>query len=238
MTARFFITTLFSLLTLILIAGEVDGIWRSRDQSRGIEVMNTHYGIRVRSLDHGSNTWETYSNYGANRYKDQRGNCYTLIGGTLEWCTPDRRNIINYTRSGRGNSNDWNERDRSSRNDNYNRSGQYGQNDDNDRNWSRSDRDNWNAYYKSYEGKWHNHSTGTRINVDLTRRSLRIKFKGERWYEVIERSRGLFVDQRGNEFSFRGDVIEYRAKDGDLLMRFFCDTRCDHRDDYRTDYFR
>ncbi|MBP8942808.1 MAG: hypothetical protein KBG76_11430, partial [Saprospiraceae bacterium] len=119
MTARFFITTLFSLLTLILIAGDVDGIWRSRDQSRGIEVMNTNYGIRVRSLDQGSGAWETYSNYGANRYKDQRGNCYTLIGGTLEWCTPDRRNIINYTRSGRGNSNDWNEYDRSSRNDNY-----------------------------------------------------------------------------------------------------------------------
>ena len=162
MTARFFITTLFSLLTLILIAGDVDGIWRSRDQSR--------------SLDQGSGACETYSNYGANRYKDQRGNCYTLIGGTLEWCTPDRRNIINYTRSGRGNSNDWNERDRSSRNDNYDRSGQYGQYDDNDRNWSRSDRDNWNAYYKSYEGKWYNHSTGTRINVDLTRRNLRIKF--------------------------------------------------------------
>ena len=98
-----------------------------------------------------------------------------------------------------------------------------------DREWR--DRDNWNKYYRIYEGKWHNHTTGTHIHVDLSRRSLRIKFHGEKWYEVVERSRGLFVDRRGNEFYFRGDGIEYRSNGGDLMMRFYHDDRCGHRDD-------
>jgi hypothetical protein len=50
---------------------------------------------------------------------------------------------------------------------------------DPDRDWNKKDRDNWNNYYKSYEGKWHNHTTGEKIIVDLTRRNLRIKFAGE-----------------------------------------------------------
>ena len=115
---------------------------------------------------------------------------------------------------------DWNDRNRNGR----------------DNEWR--DRDNWNKYYRIYEGKWHNHTTGTHIHVDLSRRSLRIKFHGEKWYEVVERSRGLFVDRRGNEFYFRGDGIEYRSNGGDLMMRFYHDDRCGHRDDYREEYWR
>lgn len=241
MKTRFFTFTLLSLITCSLIAGDLDGYWRSTDQNRDIEVMYTTHGIKVRPSQY-SNDWENYNRFENNRYRDQRGNCFSLIGNILEWCTPDRRNIVNYNKynqndsyiqkneqewNGREKNKDWNRRDNDRRWNENSREG-----------WNRKDRDSWASYYKAYEGKWHNHTTGEHIHVDLSRRSLKIKFHGERWHEVFERNRGLFVDQRGNEFVFRNDRIEFRSSDGDLLMRFYCDDRCDHRDEYRSEYWR
>lgn len=230
MKTRFFTSTLFSLLTLSLLAGDLDGFWRSGDRGKDLEVLYTTRGIKVRSMNGPADVWDHYDRIENNQFRDQRGNCFSLRGNVLEWCTADRRNTIRYSRS------DRDERGRDDRDRNFNDRDWNG--NTSNRDWSRRDRDSWNDYYRSYEGKWHNHTTGQHIHIDLSRRSLRIKFHGERWFEVIERNRGLFVDKRGNEFLFRNDGIEYRSADGDLSMKFYCDERCAHRDDYRSEYWR
>lgn len=233
MKARLFTTMLSTLLTVGLFAGDLDGYWRTADRDRDIEIMYTTHGIKVRASNRSSSTWDAYTRYDNNKYKDQRGNCFSLYGNTLEWCTADRRTIINYSRY----TNDGRHDAPNDYRDDRNRDGDYRSDRDQDQ-WRQNDRNGWNNYYRTYEGKWHNHSTGTHIHVDLSRKSLKIKFHGERWYEVFERNQGLFVDKRGNEFKLRGDQIEYRSSDGDLFMKFYCDDRCDHREDYRSDYWR
>lgn len=222
-------TTAFSLLlSFIGFAGDLDGYWRCLDKDMNIEIMYTREGIKVKNNLRNSDAWEYYNKSDNNRYRDQKGNSYSLSGRGLEWSTPDGR--VSYLFS-RYQPSETTNRDYSNRN----------KPDYNDRNYRDNDfrdKDNWNKYYRGFEGKWHNHSTGTHIHVDLSRRSLRIKFHGEKWFEVIERNRGLFVDRKGNEFIFRGDAIEYRSNDGDLIMKFFNDERCNHRDDFRSEYWR
>lgn len=239
MKTRFITVTIFSLLTVALTAGDLDGYWSCDALNNQIEIIYTREGIKVRYVNTpGHDDWNYYTSYGGNAYRDRAGNCFTLRGANLEFCTADRRIINNFYRS--GNYQDRNRTDRYGRNDdrNWDRSDNWRDNDWRTTDRDRRDRDGWNNYYRLYEGKWHNHSTGTHIHVDLSRRSLRIKFHGERWFEVTERNRGLFVDRRGNEFYFRGEGIEYRSSDGDLLMKFYNDDRCVHRDDYRSDYWR
>ena len=251
MKASIYSALLLSMLTFNIFAGDLDGFWRSTDQRRNIEIIYTTNGIKARSAgQYGSNDWINYDRFENNRYRDARGNCFSLSGNTLEWCTADRRELINYThysnnaygnsnsnrdhggysdhdrqRNDQGNDRNWNDRDRN-------------RDRNNGDSWNGRDRDSWNSYYKSYEGNWHNHTTGQRISVDLTRRSLRIKFRGERWIEVSERNRGLFVDQLGNQFIFNTNYIEFRSNDGDLSMRLYNDDRCVHHDDYRSEYYR
>lgn len=252
MKTKLFTTLMFSLCALSIFAGDLEGYWRSIDQTRNMEVLYTSRGIKARQSDRPGAEWINYDRFDDNRYRDARGNYLSFSGNSLEWCTADRRQVINYSRnsnntnynSGSYNSgsrpSDWSggndPRSNYGRNDNADRG--WNDRERSDRDWNKRDRDSWNNYYKSYEGKWHNHTTGEKIIVDLTRNSLRIKFKGERWFDVVERNRGLFVDKRGNEFSFRDDQIVFHSTDGDLSMRFYGDARCDHHDDYRSEYWR
>lgn len=237
MKTRLFTTAIFSMISFELFAGILDGRWRCETNRSEIEIVYTREGIKVRQANR--DAWDNFSEYTTNGYRDRYGNCYTMRGDVLEYCSADRRNIFNFSRINNSNwdrsYNDYNDRDYRDR-DRTDRDW-----NGRDRNWRDNewrDRDNWSKYYRIYEGKWHNHTTGTHIHVDLSRRSLRIKFHGEKWYEVVERSRGLFVDRRGNEFYFRGEGIEYRSNGGDLMMRFYHDDRCGHRDDYREEYWR
>lgn len=258
MKNRLFTLVMISLLTFTLYGGDLDGLWQSSDQNRNIEIMYTSNGIKARSAGAYSNNWIQYDRLDNNRYRDSRGNCLSLRGSLLEWCTADRRQVVTYSRlntseprygnsgaHGNGNLPYPNtqdpDRDTHRTDDRYDRNDRdgrwsdrgYGQHE-----WNSRDRASWNNYYQAYEGKWHNHTTGQRIQVDLTRRSLRIKFKGESWFEVFERNRGLFVDQRGNEFIFNGDNITYHSFDGDLSMKFYNDDRCGHHGDFRSEYWR
>ncbi len=229
MKTRFFTTMMLSLLSVFLFAGDLDGYWQCATNNSRIEVIYTRDGIKVRSLERGGDNWDYYRSYGNNAYRDGSGNCYTLRGNSFEYCSFDKRNVYNFARS-----------NRDFRNDSWNSEG-YNTNRDNDYNGTngdRRDRESWNNYYENFEGKWHNHTSGTHIQVDLKRRNLRIKFHGDRWFDVYERSRGLFVDQKGNQFVFRGNNIEYRSNDNDLVMVFYNDDRCTHRDDYRSEYWR
>lgn len=243
MKTRIFTSFIFSLFTVVLAAGDLDGYWYCADHNSNIEIMYTTKGIKVRDLDRGAEDWEFYNRMDNNRYRDNRGNVYFFNGSGLEWNTPGRAMTHHYSRKGNPSNATWNDRGRNDR-DWEDHPGNAGNGrDERDRDAWKNDRDGrnrdgWNAYYRNYEGKWHNHSTGTHIHVDLSRRSLRIKFHGERWYEVFERNRGLFVDRKGNEFFFRGDGIEYRAYEGDLIMKFYNDDRCYHRDDFRSEYWR
>jgi len=228
MKTRIFTTAILSTLTFFLFAGDLDGYWRCTENNMNIEIMYTREGIKVRNAGRNMNEWDFYNKLDNNRYRDNRGNSYSFNGRGLEWITQDGRHSYLFSRYNPTESGSWGNENR-----NYK--------DYNDRNYRDNDwrdREGWNKYYKVYEGKWHNHSTGTHIHVDLSRRSLRIKFHGEKWFEVIERNRGLFVDRKGNEFIFRGDAIEYRSNDGDLIMKFFNDDRCNHRDDFRSEYWR
>lgn len=226
MKTTIFTTAFSSLLTFFSLAGDLDGYWRCLEKNMDIEIMYTMQGIKVRSSDRNNNEWDHYNKLDNNRYRDFRGNSYSFNGQGLEWSNPDRRVSYLFSRYNPGEYRESPTRDNREYDDRNYR--------DNDL----RDKENWNRFYRDYEGKWHNHSTGTHIHVDLSRRSLRIKFHGEKWFEVFERNRGLFVDRKGNEFIFRGDGIEYRSNDGDLIMKFFHDDRCNHRDDFRSDYWR
>lgn len=236
MKTRFVTTGILTLFTVLVFAGDLEGLWRNEQRNMNIEVLYTRNGIKVRSADRG-NDWNEYRAFDNNRYRDNFGNCYSFNANGLEYCTADRSNIINFSRynpvhngydNGRyGSENDWNRG--------------HDQEDRWDNRWGRDNRrnrDHWIDYYRNYEGRWHNHTTGQRINVDFDRGSLRIKFQGNRWFDVQERNRGLFVDQRGNQFYFANDGIEYRSYDGDLNMKFYNDDRCLHREDFRSDYWR
>lgn len=259
MKNRLFTLVMISLLTFTMYGGDLDGLWRSFDQNRSIEIMYTTNGIKARSGGTYGNDWINYDRFDNNRYKDSHGNCLSLYGSTLEWCTSDRRQVVNYSRlntsenrygvpGGYSDGNNQNipntydprqsNRHNDDRHDRNSRDGRWNDRGYNQQDWNARDRASWNNYYQAYEGKWHNHTTGQRIQVDLTRHSLRIKFKGESWFEVFERNRGLFVDQRGNEFSFNGDNITYRSFDGDLSMKFYNDDRCGHNGDFRSEYWR
>lgn len=223
MKTKFFTTAMLSTLSFVLFAGDLDGYWRCAESNMNIEIMYTKEGIKVRPADRTNNVWDFYNKLDNNQYRDNRGNSYNFTGRGLEYYTPDRRVTYSFSRYNQNENNNWSNSNRDDRN--Y-------------RDSDFRDRDSWNKYYKGYEGKWHNHSTGTRIHVDLSRRSLRIKFQGEKWFEVVERNRGLFVDRKGNEFIFRGEGVEFRSNDGDLIMKFHQDDRCNHRDDFRSDYWR
>lgn len=241
MKTRIFTSFILSFLTVVLAAGDLDGYWYCADHNSNIEVMYTTKGIKVRDLDRGSDHWDFYNRMDNNRYRDNRGNVYFFNGSGLEWNAPGRATSFHYSRKGNQSGDTRNEPGRNGRgweNGSANVGGDEWERDGRNRERDSRNRDGWNAYYKNYEGKWHNHSTGTHIHVDLSRRSLRIKFHGEKWYEVFERNRGLFVDRKGNEFVFRGDGIEYRAHEGDLIMKFYNDDRCYHRDDFRSEYWR
>lgn len=236
MKTRIFTSFIFSLFTVVLAAGDLDGYWYCADHNSNIEVMYTTKGIKVRDLDRGSDNWDFYNRMENNRYRDNRGNVYFFNGSGLEWNTSGKGTIYHYARKGNTSDGQWNNPGRNDRGWENRPAPTGGRGDERDRDGR--NRDGWNTYYRNYEGKWHNHSTGTHIHVDLSRKSLRIKFHGEKWYEVFERNRGLFVDRKGNQFIFRGDGIEYRAHEGDLNMKFYNDDRCYHRDDFRSEYWR
>ncbi len=226
MKTTIFTTAFSSLLTFLSFAGDLDGYWRCLENNMDIEIMYTREGIKVKNANRNNQEWDHYNKLDNSRYRDARGNMYSFNGRDLEWSTRDGRGSYLFSRYNpgdyRGNSN------RDTR-------------DYNDRNYRDNElrnKENWNRFYRTYEGKWHNHTTGTHIHADLSRKSLRIKFHGEKWFEVFERNRGLFVDRKGNEFIFRDDGIEYRSNDGDLIMKFFHDDRCNHRDDFRSEYWR
>lgn len=229
-------TSAFSLLLGVIgFAGDLDGYWRCLEKNMNIEIMYTREGIKVKPSDRNSNEWDYYNKLDNNRYRDNRGNSYSFTGRGLEWTNADGRVAYLFSRYNPDETGSWRNSDRD--NKDYN-DRNYRDYDRNYRDNGYRDKDNWNKYYRIYEGEWHNHSTGTHIHVDLSKRSLRIKFHGEKWFEVYERNRGLFVDRKGNEFIFRGDGIEYRSSDGDLIMKFFNDDRCNHRDDFRSEYWR
>jgi hypothetical protein len=128
-----FMPLLFSLWTVSIFAGDLDGFWRSTDLSKQIEVMYTTNGIKARQADRYGNDWVSFNRLDNNRYRDNRGNSLSLFGSTLEWCSPDRRQIINYTRY--------------NSTDSHNRYGDYGngpnnngRNDYRDRDWNDRDR--------------------------------------------------------------------------------------------------
>ncbi|HNR06785.1 MAG TPA: hypothetical protein PKM27_05660 [Saprospiraceae bacterium] len=238
MKTRIFTSFLFSLFTVAIVAGDLDGYWYCADHHSNIEVMYTTKSIKVRNPDREPDHWELYNRFENNRYRDNRGNVYYFNGSGLEWNAPGRGIAHHYTRNSSPSGGNWRDPGRNDRGWGDRPGNAGGGWNERDRGGWTNDRDGWNGFYKPYEGKWHNHSTGTHIHVDLSRRSLRIKFHGEKWHEVFERNRGLFVDRKGNEFIFRGEGIEYRAHEGDLIMKFYNDDRCFHRDDYRAEYWR
>ncbi|MEO5583204.1 MAG: hypothetical protein ABIR66_10965, partial [Saprospiraceae bacterium] len=106
MKTKVFTTLMFSLFALSIFAGDLEGYWRSNDQNRNIEVLYTSKGIKARQTDRSGTEWINYDRFDDNRYRDNRGNWLSLSEDILEWCTPDRRQVINYSRN--GNNTDYN----------------------------------------------------------------------------------------------------------------------------------
>jgi hypothetical protein len=232
MKTNWFTLAMILWVPLFVQAGPIDGFWQCTSNNTRLEVIPTSGGIKVRVIENGNYPWNFFNASGQSKFIDDRGYYYLLKEDRLEFYGRDRNLPIIYLRDGNVEGNGWNPRGNQPSFDRDPRR------DWTDRNGDRRERESWNSYYRNYEGRWHNHSTGERIAVDLSRRSLRIKFRGERWFEVFEYQRGLFRDRRGNEFAFRRNEIEYRSSDQDLIMRFFNEDQCRHDHDFRADYWR
>lgn len=177
---------------------DLSGIWTDRYSGIQLEIRHVRKGIKVRVRSYrGKRHWRTYYSMGRGIYDDCRGNYIYAAGrNQIEWRSQFKRRSLILRRH------------RGSHYTPYDSRGEY---------WTGGP-----SYERDdYLGDWYCSDYGLNLEIRTYQSGFRARRRGGDWiYYDREDNGNRFRDDRNNAYTFEGDNLIWRSRDGRRSYRF------------------